>query len=200
MIHKILDKYQVVLASASPRRKEIFGLLGIKARFFRADISEPITAEPPDIQSVINARNKCLFAAREFNPDCLIVAADTIVAIHNQVLGKPSDLEQARDYLSKLSGQYHLVYTGICLGHKGKLHTGYECTRVKFAQLTTNEIEAYLETGEPMDKAGAYGIQGYGGQFIAKVEGCYFNVMGFPIRKFYTMLCDFLPGAYDTIN
>ncbi len=198
MIHEILDKYTVVLASASPRRKEIFGLLGIKAQVFAADIAEPLTNDAPEAQAILHARNKALFSAHKLGRESLIVAADTVVAIHDQVLGKPADLGEARLYLSKLSGHYHHVYTGICICHKGKLLTGYECTKVKFASLSPCEIEAYLATGEPMDKAGAYGIQGYGAQFISKVEGCYFNVMGFPIRKFYTMLQDFLEGTYET--
>lgn len=200
MIHEILDKYKVVLASASPRRKEIFGLLGIKAVFFAADIAEPLTDDAPDRQVMLHAKNKAICAADKLGMDNLIVAADTVVAIHNQVLGKPADTHEARMYLNKLSGHYHHVFTGICICHQGRLQSGYECTRVKFATLSPEEIEAYLATGEPLDKAGAYGIQGYGAQFISKVEGCYFNVMGFPIRKFYTMLQEFLGGANETIN
>lgn len=200
MIHEILDKYKVVLASASPRRKEIFGLLGIKAIYFSADIAELLTDDAPERQAMLHATNKAMCAADKLGSDHLIVAADTVVAIHDLVLGKPADTGEARKYLNKLSGHYHHVFTGICIYHQGRLQSGYECTKVKFASLSPEEIEAYLATGEPMDKAGAYGIQGYGAQFISKVEGCYFNVMGFPIRKFYTMLREFLEGTYETAN
>ncbi|HPT72985.1 MAG TPA: Maf family protein, partial [Candidatus Cloacimonadota bacterium] len=118
----------------------------------------------------------------------LIVGADTIVYMDHKILGKPRDVFQAADYLSMLAGNRHDVYTGICVAHKHRYYTAYEKTSVEFKPMTLFEIEEYIKTNEPMDKAGAYGIQGYGGQFIRKVNGCYFNVMGFPVSCFHELL------------
>lgn len=187
MLHDI----PVVLASASPRRAQIFSLLGIKASVFPADIAEPITDEAPELQAIRHAENKAACVAESVGRDTLIVAADTVVAIDEHILGKPRDETEAHRFLNLLSNRQHKVYTGICLLYLGQKKTACEQTEVLFAKLSEPEIKAYLATGEPMDKAGAYGIQGYGAQFITRLEGCYFNVMGFPVHLFYKLLQSF---------
>lgn len=188
MIHELLSDKIVILASASPRRKELFSLLGINARIIPADVAEPLSDEAPELQARHHAQNKARHIYKQYSANELIVAADTLVAVGKHVLGKPESIEEAKAYLRLLSGREHCVYTGICLGYKGEFLCAHESTLVSFAKLSETEIDAYTATGEPMDKAGAYGIQGYGAQFITRVNGCYFNVMGFPIRKFYDTL------------
>ena len=188
MIHRLLTDYKVILASASPRRKELFSLLGLQPLIFPAEIAEPLSDEDPSQQAMKHATNKALFVQNQGEYQSLIVAADTLVSVDRHVLGKPRDALEARDYLRLLSNRQHCVWTGLCLLYNKKQLCGYEKTEVSFAPLTDEEIESYIATYEPMDKAGAYGIQGYGAQFISKVNGCYFNVMGFPIHKFYDML------------
>ncbi|MCK9556874.1 MAG: Maf family protein [Candidatus Cloacimonetes bacterium] len=185
MIDKILKNYKVILASASPRRKEIFALLGIECKIRISDIDEPISGEDPALQAMMHAKNKCSAILASAGSQDLVVAADTIVVLENHILGKPVDALEARSYLKSLSGKGHMVITGICIGSLEYQRFAYESTKVFFAPLNDNEIEDYILTQEPMDKAGAYGIQGFGSQFITRIEGCYFNVMGFPVRRFY---------------
>jgi len=192
MIHQILQDIPVVLASASPRRALLFSLLGIDTKIVPAEIAEPLTDDAPEKQAILHATNKAAFVAAVEPSNSLIVAADTVVAIDRHVLGKPLDTAEAKRFLLLLSGRRHSVFTGICIRYQDKILTAFEQTEVQFATLSNAEIEAYIATGEPMDKAGAYGIQGYGAQFITRVEGCYFNVMGFPIRLFYSLLKDCL--------
>jgi len=188
MIHNLLSHKKVILASASPRRQELFSLLGITYQIIPAEIKEEVNDNEPQNQAMVNALLKAKAVLNKVPNDALIVAADTLVAIDNIILGKPQDATEAKGYLRVLSGRQHSVYTGICIYCNNTANISYEQTFVQFAQLTEAEIDAYIATGEPMDKAGAYGIQGFGAQFITKVEGCYFNVMGFPIRLFYDML------------
>lgn len=188
MIHELLRHKKVILASVSPRRKELFSLLGISFEAIPAKIEEPINNEAPQTQAMQNALRKAQLVKDKVDKDALVVSADTIVVLDNHILGKPADTEEAGNYLRLLSGRTHSVFTGICIYCNDTVNISYEQTFVQFAPLTEAEIDAYIATGEPMDKAGAYGIQGYGAQFIIKVEGCYFNVMGFPIRLFYDLL------------
>ncbi len=188
MIHKILQNKRVVLASLSPRRKEIFGQLGLKVLYKPANIDESIDAKNPRQYVMKLARRKAVYVAKEMDPDCVVVAADTVVYIENEILNKPENDYQAAYYLSLLSGQTHYVYTGLAVHYRGRCFTDYGRTAVTFKELKAQEISDYIETREPVDKAGAYGIQGYGSQFITKVVGCYFNVMGFPVAKFYELL------------
>ena len=187
MIDKILSHYDVILASGSPRRKEIFSFLGIKARILPADIAEPLSNDEPFLQALAHACNKAN-AVAGLHTNSLVVAADTLVAVQGQVLGKPGSPAQAKDFLRLLSGKEHEVYSAICIQHQGTVLKDYACTEVAFAPLSETEIDDYLSTGEPLDKAGAYGIQGFGAQFISSVRGCYFNVMGFPVHTFYNLL------------
>ncbi len=188
MIHNILKDQKVVLASASPRRKQIFELLGISALCLPADIDEPITDEKPYVQAKKNAMNKARAIAAIVDSSNLIVASDTVVVIDKRILGKPADIYEAKDYLRALSGKTHYVYSSVCLCHQNRYICEYERSKVHFAVLSESEIDCYIKTKEPLDKAGAYGIQGYGSQFIEHISGCYFNIMGLPVRLFYSLL------------
>lgn len=188
MINKILNGYNVILASASPRRREIFSLLGIKCEIRASNINEPISAEDPALQAMKHAKNKCNTVLKQASKQDLVVAADTIVVLEGRILGKPQNQEEARSFLRSLSGKTHTVITGICTGNTECQRSAHESTQVCFAHLSDSEIEDYINTNEPMDKAGAYGIQGFGSQFITRIEGCYFNVMGFPVRRFYNTI------------
>jgi len=188
----MLNDYQIILASQSPRRREIFDMLGLRYEIQSSDIAEPVNGEDPVLQAMRNAQNKAESVFAKSSGQSVIVSADTIVVLEGRILGKPESAEQARSYLGELSAKTHTVVTGICVrGLKGQ-RCGYEKTQVSFASLTEEEIRDYILTNEPMDKAGAYGIQGFGSQFITRVEGCYFNVMGFPIRRFYEIARDMI--------
>ncbi|MCB5252570.1 MAG: Maf family protein [Candidatus Cloacimonadaceae bacterium] len=192
MLDKILNEYKVILASQSPRRRDIFDMLGINYHTQSSNIAEPITGEDPALQAMRNARNKAEAVFATGDGQSVIVSADTIVVLEGRILGKPESAEQAYGYLSDLRANTHTVITGICMmGRKGQ-KCGYEQTQVSFAPLTDEEIRDYIKTQEPADKAGAYGIQGFGSQFITRIEGCYFNVMGFPVRRFYEITKDLI--------
>ncbi len=190
MIHTILHDKKVVLASASPRRKSLFRMLGLKPLIIPADIHEPVTREAPRLQAMKHARNKALKVASKLDAESVVVSADTIVVLDGEILGKPANVDQAAEYLRRLSGRTHKVYTGICVCWRKRCQTSYARSSVEFAPLSDEEIKEYLDTHEPFDKAGAYGIQGHGSQFIKRIQGCYFNVMGFPIKTFYDLLND----------
>jgi septum formation protein len=188
MIHNILKDKRVVLASLSPRRREIFGQLGLKVLYCPASIDETMETTNPRVYVTKLAKRKASHVAKKMDPDCVVVAADTIVYLNHEILNKPENDDQAAHFLSMLSEQTHYVYTGLCVCYNRRCYTDYARTAVTFKRLTAQEIGDYIATGEPTDKAGAYGIQGYGSQFISKVVGCYFNVMGFPVAKFYDLL------------
>ncbi len=193
MIHTILNDKKIILASQSPRRKEIFNLLGIKALQLPAGISEDNFTASPRVLVQHHARNKALYVAQKVDLNCVVVGADTVVYHNNVILGKPRNNFEAADFLTRLSGSSHWVYSGIAVVYNKKTVSGFVKTKVEFNNLSASEIEEYISTKEPMDKAGAYGIQGYGSQFIKKVTGCYFNVMGFPVSLFY----DILKGIFN---
>ncbi len=184
---------ELVLASKSPRRTEILELAGIPHRVFPSTVEEKhLDGCPADI--VVHwAREKAANVASGF-PDYPVLGADTMVFQDNVLLGKPSDTEQAFEMLSSLSGRWHTVYGGVALvWHSRKIAFSFsQSTRVKFRELSEAEIKAYIDTGEPVDKAGAYGIQGYGCVLVEKVEGCYFNVMGLPVSRFLEKFRNFL--------
>jgi len=184
----MLKDMELVLASASPRRQEIFKMLGLNPLIIPARVHEPIDERPPWLLVKSHASHKAHKITKLFNENAIIVAADTLVYVDKTVLGKPANKADAEIYLSLLSGKSHFVYTGVSILWRNQEITDYEKSVVKFKELTEQEIKAYIKTKEPMDKAGAYGIQGYGCQFISGINGCYFNVMGFPVHLFYKML------------
>ncbi len=191
MIHNILKNKKVVLASASPRRKELLELVGVKFIQMPADVDETILPSDhinPKRYAKRIALKKCDIMSKANNPDCLVISADTIVYLEKTILGKPKDYDEVYQFLNKLSGKSHIVYTAVAIAYNEKIIVDVAKTYVSFKNLQTDEIRQYIETGEPMDKAGAYGIQGFGSQFIEKITGCYFNVMGFPVNLFLNML------------
>jgi septum formation protein len=188
MIHTLLRNKQVILASASPRRKAIFDLIGLNALQYPANLPEEQIYNNPIKLVKYHARSKAEKVKKLFEQDHLIVAADTVVFQKNELLEKPIDRIQAAQFLNRLSGNRHYVYSGIALAYKNTILADYAKSLVEFYPLSEQEITEYLETNEPLDKAGAYGIQGFGSQFIKNISGCYYNVMGFPVSLFYRML------------
>ena len=178
----------IVLASASPRRGEILTNAGIPfVREVPADIDEtPRPNEPPRDYVVRLAREKA--ESVEAGGGRIVLGADTTVVIDGQILGKPSDQADAARMLRLLSGRSHEVITGICLRSARGQITDAALTCVWFAALSDSEIAAYAASGEPMDKAGAYGIQGLASKFVERIDGCYFNVMGLPVSLVYSHL------------
>lgn len=192
MLHELLKDYKLVLASASPRRLEIFKMLGLQPLVVPADIHEPIDNRSSKKLVTAHALAKAENIKQFFDDNTIIVASDTLVCVNKVVLGKPQSKDEAFQYLKMLSGKTHTVYSGVCIIWQNHRLVDYAKTDVTFSQLSDEEIKAYIKTKEPMDKAGAYGIQGYGCQFISEIKGCYFNVMGFPVQLFYNMMQNML--------
>jgi len=184
----------IVLASASPRRGEILLNAGIPySREVPDGVDEtPEPGEDPREYVMRLARAKA--GAIAANADRIVLGADTTVVIDGRIFGKPSDESDAARMLRNLSGRAHEVMTGFCLMDRGGVVIDSATTRVWFATLSEQEIESYVASGEPMDKAGAYGIQKLGSRFVTRVEGCYFNVMGLPISLVYSHLRRMNPG------
>jgi len=185
----------IILASASPRRKKIFEMLNIPVSVMPSDAEEyaPNGKTPGETVCML-AEIKAADVAESLT-DGIIISADTIVVLDDQILGKPNNHDEAASMLKKLSGREHSVYTGVCVIDKikGKLNqkrfTFFERTKVTFSSLDEWEIEQYIKSGSPMDKAGAYGIQDdMGSLFVNQIEGDYYNVVGFPINAFYQTL------------
>jgi septum formation protein len=179
----------LILASQSPRRAEILRQAGIPFTVRATEIDEtPLEAERPGPYVRRLAHAKAL--AIQVAPDEVVLAADTTVVSHGELLAKPVDAADARRMLLMLSGRRHEVLTGICLRLGERTITDHASTAVWFAPLTPQEIEGYVASGEPMDKAGAYAIQGLASKFVERIDGCYFNVMGLPVAMVYRHLRD----------
>ncbi len=188
---------ELILASASPRRRELLGYLGLPFSVIPA----PGPEEPPDAADAgrtvwFLSLQKALQVAKA-HPDALVIGADTVVEIDGEILGKPHDEADAARMLRLLSGREHRVYTGVSLVRYGVYptvssysRTNMEMTRVFFREMTDAEIDAYVATGEPMDKAGAYGYQGRAGLFVERIEGDYYNVVGLPLCLLGQMLSE----------
>ena len=185
---------KLILASASPRRAEILRNAGIQFEVRATDVDESrLTGELPGDYVRRLALAKALSAAAEYRDprdETLVLGADTVVVVDADILGKPASQDDARSMLRRLSGRIHEVHTGLALLRKpgAEQRVVEEITRVHFAPLTDREIEDYIATGEPFDKAGAYGIQGIGGRYVTRIEGCYFNVMGLPLARLWSLL------------
>jgi septum formation protein len=181
---------KVVLASSSPRRRELLNLIGIAHEVRPANLDESMRPrETPRRHAERLARDKASAIAMR-DPDLITIAADTIVVINRKVLGKPVDKEDAARMLAMLSGREHTVITAVAVSRGKKLRSAIEEVKVKFRRLREDEIEAYIATGEPMDKAGAYGIQGFGATIVERVEGDYFAVMGLPLVRLIALMRD----------
>ena len=183
----------IILASASPRRQELLQQIGVPYEVVKSDAEEVLDAvEGPRALAVENARRKALTVAARY-PGRVVLGADTVVFQDGAVYGKPKDAEDARSMLKSFAGRRHDVVTGVAIIAKdGTCYTDAAETKVFFADLTDDEIAAYIATGEPMDKAGAYGIQGKGSVLVKKINGDFFNVMGLPIAKLYREMSDFV--------
>ena len=181
---------EFILASGSPRRRQLLEQIGLRDFTVRptdADESLPAGIHPGEAVERLSAR-KGMAARLQAGPEALILAADTVVALDGAILGKPGGREEAVSMLTALSGRTHQVYTGVTLIRGEEILTEHEVTAVTFRPLAAAEIDAYVQSGEPMDKAGAYGIQGLGALLAERLEGDYFNVMGLPLCRLSELL------------
>ncbi len=182
---------KTILASASPRRQELLRLITDTFEVHPVDADETLPAGMPvDLAPSFLADVKAQAAAKDF-PDALVIGCDTIVTLDDEIMGKPRDREDAFRMLRRLSGETHTVMTGTALYLNGKSTVFTVETRVTFYELTDDEINAYLDTGEPFDKAGAYGIQGKGSLLVQRIEGDYFNVVGLPVAALSRAIAQF---------
>ena len=169
----------IILASSSPRRRELMALITPDYTVRTSDVDErAIRAETPALLAQKLAAAKCR-AVAESCPEDVVIGCDTVVDVDGAVFGKPADRDDARRMIRVLAGRGHLVHTGVCFA---------ATTKVVFGALSDAEIEAYIATDDPYDKAGAYGVQNGAAKFVAGIEGCYFNVMGFPVSRVYNAL------------
>jgi len=192
----------LMLVSRSPRRRELLESAGIAFRVIAPEVAESGPAEAPTsprtrIRYADVVRRAALAKAQSVAGPVsgLLLGADTIVVCDGSILGKPADPADARRMLEQLSGRWHRVYTGLALVCGARHMVGYECTKVCFRPLSKGELDWYIGTGEPMDKAGAYAIQGRGAVLVRAVRGCYTNVIGLPLPKLMEMLAAFKRGA-----
>jgi len=181
-------KRELVLASSSPRRQQLLSAAGISFRVQAANVPEEIKLGESPRQFSERLAHEKAEAIAKLLPASFVLGADTIVVVDEQVLGKPVDADDARRMLRLLSGRRHQVLTSVCLLGDGVRDVRTELTEVHFVEVTDREIAEYITTGEPMDKAGAYGIQGIASRWIPRIEGCYFNVVGLPVALVYQML------------
>jgi septum formation protein len=193
MLSELLQRRNIILGSKSPRRKELLAGLGISFETRTKDIEESF---PNDIEqnkiAEFLAKKKCSAFVNELTENDIIITSDTTVLCHGEILGKPKDEQEAFEMLSKLSGTFHQVITGVCIKSTKKTVLFSDTTKVWFKPLSPDEITYYIKNHHPFDKAGSYGIQewiGYVG--IEKIEGTYFNVMGLPVNLLYKKLQDF---------
>ena len=184
---------EIILASTSPRRRELLSQIGVKDyRILSPDVDEAVDHDMPPDQLVEElSLRKARAVQAQVGSEALIIAADTVVSLEGEVLGKPADETDAFRMLSALSGNRHQVYTGLTVLRGARAVTVHEMTSVTFRELEPQEIVDYIDTGEPMDKAGAYGIQGIGAVLISGIEGDYFNVMGLPVYRLGRVLASF---------
>ena len=183
---------QIILASQSPRRKELLGLFHIPFTVRVADIDETMDPGKAPFDEVARV-SRCKALAVPRDRDDVVIAADTVVVCRGRVLGKPHDEAQAKQMLRLLSGRDHQVMTGLTVCRGSAVRSITEVTDIHFRELSDREIGAYVATGEPMDKAGAYGIQGGAALFAEKMVGDYYNVMGLPVCRLWQILSELAP-------
>lgn len=197
---------KIVLASQSPRRKNLLNQLGIAFEIIPSTVTEIITSTNPfEIVTDLSLQKAKDVASTQ--SDSLIIGADTIVVQNGTILGKPNSKEEAFTMLTNLSGTFHYVYTGVSFvvtDASKNIYTTlsfYEETKVWFTSLSEHEIQSYINGGSPMDKAGAYGIQDdWGSVFVERIEGDYYNVVGLPLSRFYKEIKTIIPTIFDTLN
>ncbi len=201
MKQEILRHYNLLLGSKSPRRQDLLKALGLHYTLVDIDVDE---VYPSHLKGADIARYLCELKADAYSPDLIpadsiLVTADTIVWLNGKYIGKPSGKDEAVEMLEKLSGQQHSVYTAICLKSKTRKVVFQAHTLVKFRELNPDEINFYVDHYKPFDKAGSYGIQDWIGYIgITGIEGCYYNVMGFPVQMFYSELEKFIAAENQT--
>ncbi len=184
------NKTKLILASTSPRRAQILERENMRFKVISPDnVDEEKTSSDP-VDHVLELSRKKVESVSGKVKEGLILGADTVVVLNGEILGKPKDEQEAQRILKKLSGRTHRVYTGLSLMDKtsGRILSAYDCTEVEFNELDQEEIESYIATGEPMDKAGAYGIQGMGSFLVDQIKGNLDNVIGLPMQKFRQLL------------
>jgi septum formation protein len=179
---------RVVLASASPRRRELLAAAGLVVQVDPVDVDEELQADEPPEDYVARVAAAKAAAGRRRHPDAVVIGADTTVVIDGEILGKPVDDDDARRMLTRLSGQRHDVLTGVAVMGGDRTATRVERTAVWFAALSASEVAWYVASGEPRDKAGGYAIQGLAARFIPRIEGSYSNVVGLPVATVWEML------------
>ena len=183
-----LETYDIILASRSSRRHALLRQLDIRFRVAALDVKESFPANMPvhDVAEHISRQKIDAFPLEKISPNTLLITADTIVAVHETILGKPSNEKDAFNMLKMLSGGEHEVITGVCLKTQSKFSSFSSITKVKFKELADEEINYYIEEYQPFDKAGAYGIQEWIGKIgVEWIEGSFYNVMGLPIQRLY---------------
>ena len=189
-----LDGKKLILASISPRREHLLRMIGFDFEVIDSQVDEQSEVYTiPEVHVLELAQKKALKVAEKTNSG-LIIGADTIVVLNNQILGKPKDTKQAKEILQELSGKTHTVYTGFAIVEKpsGEMLSEFVKTLVSFRKLADKEIDRYIQSGSPLDKAGGYGIQDQGALFVEKIDGCFYNVMGLPVTKLYQALGKFI--------
>lgn len=182
---------KIILASASPRRRELMQQMGLEFEVITSDCDENIGICSPDEMVRELSKRKAVAVAKKLDYPSIVIGADTIVSESNRILGKPNDSEDAVNTLLSLSGKTHSVFTGMTVTNKVKTITEVVETKITFSELTRAEAEAYVATKEPMDKAGSYGIQGIGGVFIERIDGDYYSTVGLPICALRKILNSF---------
>lgn len=181
---------KIILASKSPRRLELLRMLGLNVETASPDIDESaVEADSPSHLAEKLAKTKAEKVYRDLHPEgCPVVAADTLVEIGGRILGKPRSVAEAGEMLRMLSGKLHYVHTGLAVIYSGTFASAVETATVHFRELSDDEIESYIMLGEPMDNAGAYGIQGRAGAFVDRIEGDFFSIVGLPLCRLVTLL------------
>ncbi|MBQ7968969.1 MAG: septum formation protein Maf [Clostridia bacterium] len=181
---------KILLASKSPRRRKMLKELGVKYTLWNGEADESVNKEyKPHSLVKLLAKRKAYAAYKDVKAkDTLIISADTVVVLGNEILGKPKDDDDARRMLRSMSGSSHYVYSGVAAIYNGKTVSDYEKTQIKFRDISDSEIERYIKTGEHRDKAGSYGIQEKGGYFVESVKGDINNVVGLPVLKLRNMI------------
>lgn len=182
---------KIYLASQSPRRKKLLEQINLNFEVFSVDVDEQFQDSENSAETVVRLAKEKMDAAKTVKNDGLIITADTIVVLDNKRIGKPADEKDAAKILHSLSGNSHFVYTGFIIydSVRNKTIEDFVKTKVTFRHLSEKEIDDYIKTGSPMDKAGAYGIQDdFGAVFVEKIDGCYYNVVGLPVSRLYTRL------------
>ena len=183
---------KIILASASPRRKELMELAGYDFEVICADIVEVVPEEAMPQEVVMSLALQKAQAVAAEHKEAVVIGSDTVVALDGKIIGKPHSEQEACEMLRSLSGRTHKVFTGVAIVCGGKVKNFFDETDVEFYSLGDDEIKKYVATGEPTDKAGAYGIQGKGSVLVKRINGDFFSVMGLPIAKLYREMSDFV--------